>query len=154
MQKLFLTFFYSGLSPKAPGTMGTLAALPIGVAVLYYLDVSTLFLLTIFATIVGIGEIIKYEKKTGIHDDKSIVIDEVVGMWLALVIVSQSLNIYTVILSFLFFRFFDIYKPGIIGRIDKAQKSGWSVMGDDIIAGLVAGLLTALIYNYVLIFIV
>ena len=151
MQKIFLTFFYSGLSPKAPGTMGTIASLPVGLAILYFLDVSTLFLLTIFATMAGIVEVNKYEKKTGIHDDKSIVIDEVVGMWLALVIIAGSLNIYTIILAFVFFRFFDIKKPSFIGRIDRANKGGWSVMGDDIVAGMAAGFLTALLWNYLLV---
>jgi phosphatidylglycerophosphatase A len=152
MQKLFLTFFYTGLSPKAPGTAGSFAALIVGVAILYFLQVSTLFLLAIFATIAGVAEINKYEKKTGIHDDKSIVIDEVAGMWLALVIVANTLNIYTIVLSFLFFRFFDIYKPSFIGRIDRAQKGGWSVMGDDIVAGVAAGFLTAIVYNYCIIY--
>ena len=148
MQKLFLTFFYSGLSPKAPGTVGSLAALPVGVGVIYFLDVSSLFLLTIFAIIAGIAETNKYEKKTGIHDDKSIVIDEAVGMWLALIFVSFAINIYTVIMAFVFFRLFDIYKPSLIGKIDRANKGGWSVMGDDIIAGIAAGCLTALLWQY------
>ncbi|MGM0623106.1 MAG: phosphatidylglycerophosphatase A family protein [Campylobacterota bacterium] len=148
MQKLFLTFFYSGLSPKAPGTVGTLAALPFGLAILYYLDVSTLFLITIFATIAGVFEASKYEKQTGIHDDKSIVIDEAVGIWLALIIVSSVLNIYTVILSFIFFRFFDIKKPSIIGKIDRADRGGLSVMGDDVIAGIAGGTLAFIVWQY------
>jgi len=154
MQKIFLTFFYSGLSPKAPGTVGTIAALLVGLIVLYYLDVSTLFLLTIFITIVGVVEINKYEKKTKIHDDKSIVIDEVAGMWLALVIVANSLNIYTILLSFFLFRLFDIYKPSFIGRIDRARKGGLSVMGDDLVAGMLAGFLSAILWNYGLVYLV
>jgi phosphatidylglycerophosphatase A len=146
MQRLFLTFFYSGLSPKAPGTVGTIAALIPGVLVLYYLDTSTLFLLTIFATIAGIAEINKYEKKTGSHDDKSIVIDEAAGIWLALVISGGTL--YQIALSFILFRFFDIKKPSFIGRIDKAGRGGYSVMGDDLAAGAVAGLLSSLIWHY------
>ena len=49
IQKLFLTFFGAGLSPKAPGTVGTLASLPVGLAVLYYFGAETLFMLTLTA---------------------------------------------------------------------------------------------------------
>ena len=75
-----MTFGGAGLSPKAPGTMGTLAALPFGVATIYYLGVDTLFLVTFAITIIGVIEVNKYEKATGIHDHQQIVIDEAVGV--------------------------------------------------------------------------
>ena len=59
MRKLFLTFFYSGLSPKAPGTVGTLASLPFGLAILYYFGVGTLVLATVVLSIIAIKEIDK-----------------------------------------------------------------------------------------------
>ncbi len=148
MQRLFLTFFYSGLSPKAPGTVGSLAALATGVPILYYIGDQTLFLLTLFFIFAGVRETDKYEKRTGVHDDKSIVIDEVVGMWLALIIASS--NIYQIAMSFLFFRLFDIWKPSLIGRIDRAGRGGLSVMGDDVVAGVAGGLLSALVWEYLL----
>jgi phosphatidylglycerophosphatase A len=138
VQKLFLTFFYSGLSPWAPGTAGSIVAGLIGVLLLQYVQVDTLLLLTILITIIGIKQINLYEKETGTHDDKSIVIDEVVGLWLAFVIASD--NYIQIILCFIFFRIFDIWKPSIIGRIDRNVKGGLGVMGDDLLAGLLAGI--------------
>ena len=141
MRKLFLTFFYSGLSPIAPGTAGSIVALLVGVLFLHYLSVDTLFLLTIFLSIVAIKEINKYEKDGGKHDDKSIVIDEVVGLWLAFCI--ASFNPIQILLSFLYFRAFDNYKPSIIGRVDRDVKGGLGVVGDDLLAGFFAGLCSA-----------
>ncbi len=138
MRKIFLTFFYSGLFPYAPGTAGSLAAAIVGVLLLQFLPVNTLLLLTVLITIIGIKQINIYEKETGTHDDKSIVIDEVVGLWLAFVIASD--NWTQIVLCFIFFRIFDIWKPSIIGKIDRDVKGGLGVMGDDLLAGLLAGI--------------
>lgn len=155
----FLTLFYSGNSPKAPGTIGTLVSLPIGIAVLIFLGPQTLFLLTLMITLFAIKSIDRYEAQSGIHDNQSIVIDELAGMWFALSIapgVMFSLGDLTVwgngitvqiVLSFIFFRIYDIKKPSIIGRIDRNAKGGWGVMGDDIIAGFTAGVSSALIWE-------
>lgn len=148
MRKLFLTFFYSGLAPKAPGSFGTLAGAIVAVALLSLAPVSTLFLLTILLTVVAIKEIDKEEKESGIHDASSIVIDEVAGIWLALAISSGSW--VQIILSILFFRLYDIWKPSIIGRIDREVKGGLGVMGDDIVAGIFAGLSSAIVYGALL----
>jgi len=153
VQRLFLTFFGAGLSPKAPGTVGTLAALPVGLLILFYLGMETLFLITITVSIIGIFEINKYEKSTGIHDHQQIVIDEAVGMWLSLMIAISTANqlsysysvLIAIVLSFLSFRLFDIWKPSTIGRIDRDIEGGLGVMGDDILAGIAGGLLSALL---------
>jgi phosphatidylglycerophosphatase A len=148
MREFFLTGFYSGLLPKAPGTWGSVVGGIIGVAFLYFLPPSTLVLFTILITIISVKEINKYEEETGIHDASKIVIDEIAGMFLALSI--SGISIASVILSFIFFRVFDIWKPSIIGRIDEKVKGGWGVMGDDLVAGISAGLMSALcilIYN-------
>ncbi len=152
-QKLFLTFFGAGLSPKAPGTVGTLAALPVGLFVLYYLGMQTLFLITVVISIVGIFEVNKYEKDTGIHDHQQIVIDEAVGIWLSLMIaISTTIQVTypyaevsAIVLSFITFRLFDIWKPSTIGRIDRDFGGGLGVMGDDILAGIAGGLLSAML---------
>lgn len=158
----FLTLFYSGLSPKAPGTIGTLVSLPIGVAILIFLGPQTLFLLTLLITLIAIKIIDRYEAHSGIHDNQKIVIDELAGMWFALSIapgVMFSLNDLSVwgngiavqiLLSFIFFRIYDIKKPSIIGRIDRNTKGGWGVMGDDIIAGFAAGISSALVWQLIL----
>ncbi len=141
MQKLFLTFFYTGLAPFAPGTFGSIAAALAGYLILLYLPISTLFLLTILISIIAVKSINRYEKESGIHDDKSIVIDEVAGVWLAFVL--SSATITQMILSLVYFRIFDIWKPSIIGRIDKKVDGGLGVMGDDLVAGVVAGVCSA-----------
>lgn len=146
MQKAFLTFFYLGLSPKAPGTVGTFGGALVGLVILQYFSIQTLFLATILITIIAVGQINKYEAKTNSHDDKSIVIDEVAGIWLAFVLSSNT--IYQVILSIVFFRIFDIWKPSLIGRIDKNVDGGWGVMGDDLLAGIVAGICSAGCYEF------
>jgi len=153
LQKLFLTFGGSGLSPKAPGTIGTLASLPVGLAILYYLGINTLFLVTLAITVIGIFEINKYEKATGMHDQQHIVIDEAAGMWLALMIAHSSAltmtypyaELLAIILSFATFRLFDIWKPSTIGWIDRELKGGMGVMLDDVLAGIAGGLLSVVI---------
>ncbi|MCD6173682.1 MAG: phosphatidylglycerophosphatase A [Sulfurimonas sp.] len=159
MNWFFITVGFSGLFPKAPGTMGTLVSLPLGMLILIYLDAQTLFLTTALISIIAIREINKYELKSKIHDDKRIVIDELAGMWFALSVapaitisfsdIGMWENGFLIqsILSFALFRYFDIAKPSIIGRIDREVKGGLGVMGDDIIAGFAAGITSALIWQ-------
>ncbi len=153
LQKLFLTFGGAGLSPKAPGTVGTLASLPVGVAILYYFGMQTLFMVTLAITIIGIFEINKYENATGIHDHQQIVIDEAAGMWLSLMIATSTATTMTypyaellaIIFSFAAFRLFDIWKPSTIGWIDRELKGGMGVMLDDVLAGVAGGFLSVVI---------
>ncbi|MCD6211574.1 MAG: phosphatidylglycerophosphatase A [Sulfurovum sp.] len=153
LQKLFLTFGGAGLSPKAPGTVGTLASLPVGVAILYFFEMQTLFLLTLAITVIGIFEINKYEKLTGLHDQQEIVIDEVAGMWLALIIAISTAvtmtypyaEVLAIVLSFAAFRLFNIWKPSTIGWIDREIKGGLGVMMDDVLAGIAGGFLTVIL---------
>ncbi len=150
LNRLFVTFGGAGLAPKAPGTVGSFVALIVGLLLLKVIPMETFFMLTILITIMGIFEINKYEAKTGTHDDKSIVIDEVSGMWITLMFAlstAQTLNypyVYeiAVISSFATFRLFDIWKPSTIGKIDQNVKGGLGVMGDDILAGVAGGLLS------------
>lgn len=154
IRKGFLTVGFSGLSPKAPGTVGSFVSLILGLILLEYLHPSTLFLLSLLITVIAVKQIDIYEKVVGVHDSKEIVIDELVGMWLALSICGiNDENFYLMaILTFIFFRIFDIFKPSIIGRIDKNVEGGWGVMGDDIVAGLCAGIFSALVYKIVMLF--
>jgi len=153
LNRLFITFGGSGLAPKAPGTAGSLAALVVGVILLQLIPMQTFFMLTLAITIIGIFEINKYEKATNSHDDKSIVIDEVSGMWIALMFAIASAKTMNydyayeiaILGSFAAFRLFDIWKPSIIGTIDRKVKGGLGVMGDDIIAGIAGGMLTVLL---------
>lgn len=161
MNWFFLTVGYSGLLPKAPGTFGTLAALIPGLFILALFGPQTLFMAALLVTLAGIRMIDRYEAASGTHDDKRIVIDELAGMWLALSIAPGMLFSYDelsrlenglllqIILSFAFFRFFDIKKPSIIGRIDREAKGGIGVMGDDVIAGFAAGISSAIVWQAV-----
>jgi len=150
LNRLFITFFGTGLAPKAPGTVGSFAALVVGVALLEVIPMQTLFMLTLVITIIGIFEINKYERATGSHDDKSIVIDEVSGMWIALMLALASAETMeyayakeiAIAGSFAAFRLFDIWKPSTIGTIDRKVKGGLGVMGDDVLAGIAGGMLT------------
>jgi len=141
MPNAFLTFLYSGHAPKAPGTAGSLVAVILGALIVRYVSMETLVLLTILFTIIGIKQINAYEANSGIHDDGRIVIDEVIGVWIALILSSGTL--FQVVLSFAFFRLFDIWKPSLIGKIDRDVKGGWGVMGDDMLAGVLAGICSA-----------
>ena len=153
LNRLFITFFGAGLAPKAPGTVGSFFALIAGILILQVFPMQTFFMLTLAITIIGIFEINRYERETGTHDDKSIVIDEVVGMWIAMMfaISTAETMIYpyvweiAIVSSFATFRLFDIWKPSTIGTIDRKVKGGLGVMGDDILAGVASGLLTVLI---------
>jgi phosphatidylglycerophosphatase A len=155
MQKIFLTFFYSGFCPKAPGTAGTiLGALAAWILLIILggvgssVSIFLLFLLTVLISVAAIDVINKYEVKSGIHDHQQIVIDEVVGVWLA-ICVSFSTGILQILLCVIFFRIFDIKKPSIIGRVDKNVKGGLGVVGDDLIAGLFAGIISAGVWQLI-----
>ncbi len=134
----FLAFgFGSGLSPKAPGTMGTLAAIP-----LYYFmrDWPWLWyvpmLLITFA--VGVYFCQVAAKAQNCHDHPGIVWDEFVGYWLTMFLAPPQW--WWMIIGFALFRFFDILKPWPIKMCDKHIHGGFGIMFDDILAGVYAWL--------------
>ncbi len=144
LRTCFLTLFFSGYSKKAPGTIGSLVALLLGLPVLIF-SANTLFLGAIFIGLIAIAQIDKEEEESKIHDSSYIVIDELVGMWLAMAI--SGLSLAGVVLSFIFFRIYDITKPSLIGKIDKEVKGGLGVVADDALAGVLAGLSVLLVIN-------
>lgn len=162
LQWLFLTVGGSGLLPKAPGTWGSLVSLLLALPIMVYFDVQTLFLAAILITVIAIKVINKHEEVVQTHDDSRIVIDELAGMWIALAIAPgisfnwQDLTILEngillqIILSFIFFRLYDIKKPSIIGRVDREAKGGVGVMLDDVIAGFAAGISSAIVWQLIL----
>jgi phosphatidylglycerophosphatase A len=145
MRRFFLTFGYVGLLPKAPGTWGSIAGAVVGYLILTFLTVQTLFMATILLTIVAIKEIDKDEKESGEHDKGEIVIDEVAGIWLAFSLGNETM--FMMIFSLIYFRVFDIWKPSIIGKIDREVKGGLGVMGDDLLAGVVAVICSGVTYE-------
>ncbi|MFB1269388.1 phosphatidylglycerophosphatase A [Helicobacter pylori] len=144
LRACFLTLFFSGYSKKAPGTIGSLVALLLGLPILIF-SANTLFLGAIFIGLIAIAQIDKEEEETKRHDSSYIVIDELVGMWLAMAI--SGLSLAGVVLSFIFFRIYDITKPSLIGKIDKEVKGGLGVVADDALAGVLAGLSALLVIN-------
>ncbi|GAA8111979.1 phosphatidylglycerophosphatase A [Helicobacter pylori] len=144
LRACFLTLFFSGYSKKAPGTIGSLVALLLGLPILIF-SANTLFLAAVLIGLIAITQIDKEEEESKIHDSSYIVIDELVGMWLAMAI--SGLSLVGVILSFIFFRIYDITKPSLIGKIDKKVKGGLGVVADDALAGVLAGLSVLLVIN-------
>ncbi len=116
----------------------------LGLPVLIF-SANTLFLAAVLIGLIAIAQIDKEEEESKIHDSSYIVIDELVGMWLAMAI--SGLSLAGVILSFIFFRIYDITKPSFIGKIDKEVKGGLGVVADDALAGVLAGLSVLLAIN-------
>ncbi len=116
----------------------------LGLPVLIF-SANTLFLAAVFIGLIAIAQIDKEEEESKIHDSSYIVIDELVGMWLAMAI--SGLSLAGVVLSFIFFRIYDITKPSLIGKIDKEVKGGLGVVADDALAGVLAGLSVLLAIN-------
>jgi len=145
--KLLATGFGSGLSPFAPGTMGTLVGIPVCLICLpltwpwRFVFVIALSALAVFIS--GRAEKI-YSKK----DDQRIVIDEIAGFQVAILPVAiTGLNICA---AFILFRIFDIWKPFPVNRLQDLP-GGWGVVMDDVGAGIYAGvLMLALNYSGIL----
>ncbi|MGM0594395.1 MAG: phosphatidylglycerophosphatase A family protein [Pseudomonadota bacterium] len=125
--------FGSGLAPVAPGTFGTLAALPLylllqPLAPLLYLAV------VLLALIVGVWLCQVTARQLGVHDHPGIVWDEFVGLWITLFAAPGGW--YWLLLGFLLFRFFDVIKPWPIRWIDRRVEGGLGIMLDDVLAGI------------------
>lgn len=136
---LISTWFGVGFIRPAPGTWGTLAAIPFGWAITHFAGTSALAFASIAAYAVGIWSSDYYSRATNSHDASEIVIDEVAGIWLALAFAPVTLIGFA--LSFILFRAFDIMKPWPIGWLDKNLPGGVGIMSDDMLAGLIAGII-------------
>ncbi|WP_289031752.1 phosphatidylglycerophosphatase A [uncultured Paraglaciecola sp.] len=133
----FLAFgFGSGLAPKAPGTFGTVAALPLVAALALYTSLPIYIAITIIASVVGIWICGITANDMQVHDDSSIVWDEVAGMLITMIAVPLSWQ--TLLLGFILFRIFDILKPWPISYLDKNAHGGFGIMIDDVLAGIFA----------------
>ena len=138
--------FGSGLAPKAPGTFGTLAALPIWCA-MHFLATPTYIVVLVVAFAVGIYLCGETAKALGVHDHGGIVWDEFVGLWIALFL--APFEILWVALGFAVFRLFDIWKPWPIRVLDAKVHGGLGIMIDDVLAGFYAFVVLQLIYVWV-----
>lgn len=123
----------AGLSPIAPGTIGTLLAVPIYI-VLASLPAITYLSFVIAMFVAGCWVSRQTADALGVHDHPGIVIDEIVGYLVTMLFV--PFNWYWVIAGFLLFRAFDIYKPWPIFVADRHVKGGFGIMLDDLLAGI------------------
>ncbi len=130
----FLAFgFGSGLSAKAPGTVGTLVSLPM-VLMMMHSSLWGYLVCLVVLTIFGVYICGESARRLGIHDHPGIVWDEFVGMAITMTAVPFSwLNL---LLGFVMFRFFDIVKPWPIREVDHSLSGGIGIMLDDILAGV------------------
>lgn len=154
MSKFLATVFGVGYLKPAPGTWGSLAALPLFWIIHEFLGgpIATT-LATIAVTLVGWWVIDQATKGSDNHDPSEIVIDEVAGQWVALLPMSFGaaamgvgiLDLYPGwIAAFILFRLFDIWKPGPVGWADR-RNDAFGVMFDDIIAGIMAAIGTLIL---------
>jgi phosphatidylglycerophosphatase A len=132
---LFAFGFGSGLSPWAPGTFGTLIAIPIVLFVMQFGFVAHLAF-ALLAAIFGIYVCGESARRLGVHDHPGIVWDEITGF--AVTMLTVPANLYSVVAGFALFRLFDIWKPWPIREADHSLHGGLGIMLDDVIAGIFA----------------
>lgn len=147
MQKFFMrlaTVFGVGYLPRAPGTWGSLVAVPLAALLmwagpLWHMAFCILFLpISIYACEI-------YDRIKGQHDLSEVVVDEVIGLLVTLVWL--PLTWQSLLAGFLLFRIFDIWKPFPISYLDEHVKGGVGVVVDDLAAGLVANVILQVVYQ-------
>jgi len=123
-----------GYIPFAPGTFGSLA----GLIVVWFFPLSLQwhFLFIVIGSIIGSIAATAAEKQFGQKDSGKIIIDEFIGMYVATLFIPHTPVL--LVAAFVLFRFFDIFKPLMIRKVEKALKNGTGVMADDILAGIYA----------------
>lgn len=147
---LIATWFGSGLLPKFPGTWGSLAALPFAALIVWFGGPWLLAAAALAAFVVGLWASELYTRASGEKDPGAVVIDEVAGLWLALIpaallpaaAVPAMLDWRLFAIGFAAFRFFDITKVWPANLADRKLKGCWGIMTDDIIAGCYAAAVT------------
>lgn len=164
--ELIVTFLGVGKSPFCPGTFGSIATLPLWFLIISMISILKLrhptlimssFIVILYVIGYGATELYLLEKQT--KDPKEIVIDEVVGQLLAfflslsfsfflggksLAAINSKcpyfINMAMLVTPIIFFRLYDILKPGIIGTVDRKMENALGVMLDDVLAGIFAGI--------------
>lgn len=143
---IFSTWFGVGLIPWAPGTFGSLGAVPLVIVFAYfgaiYLNLFLILIIPFAVWASGISQEL-LEK----YDPSEVVIDEVVGLFMALFFIPPSWM--SIILGFFLFRIFDILKPFPIGMIDRRVKGGIGIVLDDILAGIYANICVRIILIFI-----
>ncbi len=137
---LIATWFGSGLLPKAPGTWGSLAALPFAWTIHALLGWPGLALATVVVFFIGIWASNGYIRRLGGDDPGAVVVDEVAGQWLTLIpaayFMPNNPDFLVYVIAFVLFRLADIFKPWPASWADKNIKGGLGIMVDDIVAAI------------------
>jgi phosphatidylglycerophosphatase A len=154
MRRLIITFFYTGLSPVAPGTVGSLAASAVLLAIAHYTSpawslwqwelLAGLFLACYFSVTFGRWAIRYYHRK----DPQMFVLDEVAGICLTNLF-QTVISWQSIAIAFVMFRIFDVIKPPPCKDLEKSP-AGWGILLDDLAAAVYANLLCRLVIHFVL----
>lgn len=150
---IIATYFGLGLSPKAPGTVGSIGTIPLAFLLAYFFGVYGIIVAVIPIAVIGIyatDVLIRHQEE---KDPGKVVIDEVAGQLLAFLFVADALKgntqdwwLYFVGLAA--FRFFDICKMGPVKWFDSKMKNAVGVMMDDVCAGLMGGVIVWAVKTY------
>lgn len=142
---LLATWFGAGLLPWAPGTWGSLAALPFGWLLFWLSGPFGLLAATVVVFVVGLWAAHGYEQVAAIKDPGAIVIDEVAGQWLTYLVALPFLRLggapelaLVIGSGFLLFRLFDVAKPWPLCALERLD-GGLGIMADDLAGGVLAG---------------
>lgn len=126
----------SGCAPKAPGTFGTLAAIPFWWLLLQDVPLVPYICVLIAGFAFGVYLCEQTSKDLGVHDHGGIVWDEWIGLWITYLALPNGIE--WIIIGFALFRFFDIIKPWPIKWLDEKVHGGFGIMIDDVLAGIFA----------------
>ena len=146
ISEILSTVFYIGRLPLAPGTWCSFIAFLAWYLLRTYIQAEFILYASLVLFFIGVAATTIYSESIGQEDPSEIVIDEWVGQWIALWLIPHSF-IWGFV-SFLFFRVFDILKPGPVQRMDDI-KSGTGIMMDDVIAGILALLVTQTLVYFI-----
>jgi len=140
--RLVSTWFGCGLAPKAPGTVGTVGALPLAYA-LHALGPVAYWAGTALVTIGGTWAAQRSAEELGEKDPQTVVVDEVAGSLIAIGFAASG-GMWACLFSLVLFRLLDIKKPGLIDAVQYLRPAGVGIMADDVLAGIAAGLVARL----------
>ena len=153
ISSLIVTLFYIGKFPYMPGTVGSIFSFLILILINNYIPYLYFLFLFFIILITNISLINIYISKISIHDPKEVVIDEFLGCFVIFLFfpLFKNENIYILmILSFIFFRIFDIIKLFPINLIDRKIKNAYGVILDDLMAGIYTVIVLKIIYEYII----
>ena len=142
---LIATVFGIGKIPIAPGTCASLFTLPLAWLIIGEWGIFGCITLTILLFLIGLWGIRIYLENSFVGDPPEVVIDEVIGQLIPLIFIQKHLLLYLV--AFCLFRVFDIWKPLLIGEIDKKMKGPLGIILDDIAAGSLTAIVLIILVN-------